>query len=138
MENLMRRLALILTFMLSGRMMTLAFIHRAGGDGAGDPPIAWLMPLIGDAVIGLSGLALFVLMLTRSGVWVWILALIWNALGIWDALSAYIVHRTTPWPEFFMIEFFGSSMFYMATAMHVVLLYLLVKTSAKGAVAGQP
>lgn len=50
-------ITLILTLMLSGRAMTLAFLHRVGGDGPGDPPVAWLMPLLGDAIVGLSGFA---------------------------------------------------------------------------------
>lgn len=51
-----KKIMAVLTAMLIGRAMTLAFIHRAGGEGVGDPPAAWLMPLLGDAVIGVSGL----------------------------------------------------------------------------------
>ncbi|PHQ86650.1 MAG: hypothetical protein COB65_00900 [Thalassobium sp.] len=125
----MRSLILLLTLMLSGRMMTLAFIHRAGRGGIGDPPIAWLMPLIGDAVIGVSGLLVAYLLAKRAGLWVWTAALIWNALGIWDAMSAYIVHLTTPWPAFFMIQAFGGAMFFIAAAMHAILITLLLRAS---------
>lgn len=126
-----RTLTVILTLMLSGRMMTLAFIHRAGDDGVGDPPITWLMPLIGDAVIGVTGLLVAYLLAKRTNLWVWTTALIWNALGIWDAMSAYIVHLTTPWPDFFMIQIFGGSMFFMASAMHAGLIYLLARDDIK-------
>ena len=51
-----RNIMLILTLILSGRAMTLAFIHRTGGTMPGDPPNAWLMPLIGDAIIGITAL----------------------------------------------------------------------------------
>ena len=121
----------ILTLMLSGRMMTLAFIHRAGGDGAGDPPIAWLMPLIGDAVIGLSGLLVAWAILKARGLWVWTVIVIWNAVAIWDALSAYIISRTNPWPEFFMIQMMGSAMFFAAAALHLVILWLAVEASGR-------
>ncbi len=49
----------------------------------------------------------------------------WNVIGIWDALSAFLIHRSTPWPEFFMIETFGASMFFAASAMHLANLYLI-------------
>lgn len=135
---MLRTITLILTLMLSGRMMTLAFIHRAGRGLEGDPPIAWLMPLIGDAVIGISGLLVAYLLARRSGLWVWATALVWNALGIWDAMSAYIVHLTTPWPTFFMVEIFGGSMFFMASAMHLALIYLLFRGDLREEYIAQP
>ena len=49
-----QKIILVLTLMLSGRAMTLAFLHRAGGEAPGDPPIAWFMPLLGDAIVGLT------------------------------------------------------------------------------------
>ena len=39
-----KNIMLLLTLMLTGRAMTLAFIHRAGGTNPGDPPVVWLMP----------------------------------------------------------------------------------------------
>lgn len=120
-----RTLAIILTLMLSGRMMTLAFVHRAGGGAVGDPPLVWLMPLIGDAVIGVAGLLIAYLLTKRTGLWVWTTAL------IWDAMSAYIIHLTAPWPEFFMIQLFGGSMFFLASAMHAGLIILLLRNDVK-------
>lgn len=121
------KLMLVLTLLLSGRAMTLAFIHRVGGQNAGDPPAVWLMPLIGDAVIGIGGVICVYLILLCRGLWVWTLLVMWNALGIWDALSAFIIHKVHPWPEFFMVQIFGSSMFFIASAMHLVNLYLLTR-----------
>jgi len=126
------RTALIfLTLMLSGRAMTLAFISRAGGSQEGDPPAAWLMPLIGDAIIGVSALLVAYLIWKRKGLLVWTLIIVWNALAIWDALSAFIVHKSVPWPSFFMIEAFGSWMFFMAIAMHVLCLFLICRTTTR-------
>ena len=122
-----KTLVLILTLMLTGRAMTLAFIHRAGGDAIGDPPLVWLMPLIGDAVVGLSGLVVAYLIWSRKGLAVWTVIVVWNAIAIWDAMSAYIIHRTAPWPEFFMVQIFGSSMFLMASAMHLIILILVIR-----------
>jgi len=122
-----RILLLIMTIMLSGRTMTLAFIHRAGGTASGDPPAAWLMPLIGDAVIGLTGLAMTAVILRMRGLGAWTALIVWNALAIWDALSAFIIHLTNPWPQFFMIQTFGAPMFFMAAAMHAANVYLLTR-----------
>jgi hypothetical protein len=87
-----KTIILALTLMLTGRAMILAFIHRAGGGGVGDPPLAWLMPLIGDSVVGLSGLGVAYLIWTRRGLAIWTLVVVWNAIAIWDAMSAYIIH----------------------------------------------
>ncbi len=133
-EGASARLALIvLTLMLSGRAMTLAFIGRVAAGGPGDPPAAWLMPLVGDAVIGLSALVVaYVLVSRRGGLLGWAAVVSWNVLGIWDALSAYLVHRSVPWPSFFMIEIFGSSMFFAASLMHAICLYLTFTPALRG------
>jgi len=122
-----KTLVLVLILMLTARAMTLAFIHRAGGGGVGDPPLAWLMPLIGDAVVGLSGLAVAYLIWTRRGLAVWTVIVVWNAIAIWDAMSAFIIQQTVPWPAFFMVQIFGSSMFFLASAMHLVILVLVLR-----------
>lgn len=132
-----RTIMLILTFLLSGRAMTIAFIQRAGGSMPGDPPAAWLMPLIGDAVIGVSALWIAYIMIKRQGLWVWSSIIVWNALAIWDALSAYIVSRTTPWPDFFMLQIAGSSMFFIASAMHLAVIYLASQLSTREELIGK-
>lgn len=104
--------------------MTLAFIHRAGGGMPGDPPASWLMPLIGDAVVGVTGLVVAWLIATRRGLGIWTTVIVWNSIGIWDALSAFIIQSTDPWPEFFMLRLIGPSMFFMAAAMHLANIYL--------------
>ena len=122
-----KKTALILTLMLVGRAMTLAFLHRVGGDAPGDPPVAWLMPLLGDAIVGLSGFAVAYLIWRCRGLFVWTTVVVWNVVAIWDALSAYIIHLTVPWPEFFMIQVFGTSMFFVASAMHATILFLVCR-----------
>jgi len=42
----------------------------------------------------------------------------------WDALSAFLVHRSVPWPEFVKVELFGASMFFAARAMHLLNMWL--------------
>lgn len=120
-----RTVLLIITLMLSGRAMTLAFVADAGSGIAGDPPAAWLTPLVGDAVIGLSALGIAYLVVRGRGLGAWAAIVIWNFIGIWDALSAFLINQSTPWPEFFMIEVFGPSMFFAAGAMHVANIYLV-------------
>lgn len=131
-----QRLIFILTLLLSGRAMTLLFIHRAGGTMPGDPPIAWLMPLIGDAVIGLSALWIAFLVLKKTGLWVWTSIIVWNSLAIWDALSAFIIHITNPWPDFFMIQLLGSSMFFAASFMHLVIIILASQAEERNRILG--
>lgn len=126
-----RRIILLLTLLLSGRAMTLLFIHRVGGEQLGDPPQAWLMPLIGDAVIGLTALIIAYLVANKRGLWVWASVIAWNVVAIWDALSAFIIHLSNPWPEFFMIKLFGPAMFFAAVAMHAVILVLLCKPEVR-------
>jgi len=122
-----RKITLILTLMLAGRAMTLAFLYRVGGDSPGDPPIAWLMPLLGDAIVGLFGFAVAYLIWRCRGLFAWTTIVVWNTVAIWDALSAYIIHLTVPWPEFFMIQLFGASMFFAASAMHAIILVLVCR-----------
>ncbi len=126
-----RTIMLILTLMLSGRAMTLAFIPRVGGTTPGDPPPAWLMPLVGDAVIGISALLIAFLIVKKTGLWVWTAIIVWNAVAIWDALSAFAIHTTNPWPEFFMIELLGPSMFFAAIAMHVTIVVLACRPEVR-------
>ncbi len=122
---------LVITLMLAGRAMTLAFLGDVGGGGAGDPPKAWLLPLLGDAIIGITALGVADLVWRRRGLAAWTLVVVWNALAIWDALSAFTVHLTTPWPSFFMIEIFGASMFFAASAMHAACIVLVCRPSTR-------
>jgi len=125
-----KNIMLVLTLMLLGRAMTLVFVHRAGAGDVGDPAQAWLMPLLGDAVIGITALFLAYLIWKRRGLWVWTAIIVWNCLAIWGVLSAYIIHLTNPWPEFFMLQAFGASMFFVASAMHLVIIILPCRQSA--------
>lgn len=121
----MRKILFISTLMLSGRAMTIAFLGRIGGSQLGDPPLAWAMPLIGDALIGVSGLLMLALIHRSSKLWAWTTLVVWNSIGIWDALSAFAINQTNPWPAFFMLQVFGNSMFFIASAMHALNLWIL-------------
>ncbi|MGI9596843.1 MAG: hypothetical protein ACR2QK_11825 [Acidimicrobiales bacterium] len=126
-----RKIVLALTLMAAGRAMTLPFIGRAGDGGAGDPPEAWLMPLIGDAVIGLTALVVAGLIWKRPNPTTWLITVVWSAIAAFDAIAAFIVETSAPWPEFFMLEIFGRSMFFAATALHLVIIYLLTRPDAR-------
>jgi len=117
--------AVLFTVMLAGRAMTLGFLAQVGSPVAGSPPMAWLMPLVGDAVVGLSAPVAAVLLLRGRGLGAWSIILLWNAIGIWDAMSAFLVHLSVPWPDFFMVQIFGASMFFAASAMHLVVIALV-------------
>ncbi len=126
-----RRIVIGLTVMAAGRAMTLPFIGRAGDGGAGDPPAAWLMPLIGDAAIGIAAAVIAWLMWKRPSPAVWVIAIVWSAIGAFDALAAFIIDTSVPWPEFFMLEFFGRSMFFAAVALHGAIIMLLTRPSTR-------
>lgn len=124
-------IALALTAMSAGRAMTLAWVHRAGDGGAGDPPAAWLMPLLGDGAVGLSALAIAYLLWRRPTPLVWGAALAWSGIAAFDAVAAFLVDVQSPWPEFFMLEIFGRPMFFAAAAMHVGIIWLLARPDAR-------
>lgn len=131
-----RPIMLALTLLLSGRAMTVPFIMRAGGPLPGDPPAAWLMPLVGDAVIGISALAVAWALWRRAGLWVWISVVVWNAVAIWDALAAWLVQATTPWDDFFMLRYVGEPMFAAACLMHGTILALASRPGVRSEIVG--
>lgn len=118
--------------------MTLAYVFRAGGPSEGDPPAAWLMPLTGDALIGVSALVVVYLLWKKEGVAAWTAVVVWNSVAIWDALSAFLIHASVPWPSFFMVELFGSSMFFAASLMHAFCLYLVCQKSVRSSFFPEP
>lgn len=125
-----RRIALVLIVMASARAMTLPFISRAGKGGVGDPPDAWLMPLVGDAVIGLAAIAVAILAWRSPTPGTWAATIAWSAIGAFDAVAALLVEVSTPWPEFFMLELFGRSMFFAAVALHIAIIVLVTRQDA--------
>lgn len=126
-----RKIAIALTVMAMGRAMTIPFIARAGDGGPGDPPEAWLMPLVADAAIGLAAPVVAILLWRRPNPTSWAVAIAWSAIGCFDALAAFIIETTDPWPEFFMLELFGRSMFFAAAALHAAIIYLLARPDSR-------
>lgn len=126
-----RKIVIALTVMAAGRAMTLPFIARAGDGGAGDPPDVWLMPLIADAAIGLAAIAVALLIWKRANPTTWVIAVVWSAIGAFDAIAAFVIETTAPWPDFFMLELFGRSMFFAATAIHAAIIYLLTRADSR-------
>jgi hypothetical protein len=61
----------------------------------------------------------------NTGPWVLTSIIVWNSVAIWDALAAFVIHTTNPWPEFFMLQLFGPSMFFAASVMHLAIIYLV-------------
>ncbi len=90
------KVVLVLTALAVGRAMTIPFIARAGGNGAGDPPKAWLMPLLGDAVVGIAALAVVWLLLSRPTPGAWTAAVIFHSIAAFDAVTAYVVDVSAP------------------------------------------
>lgn len=126
-----RNVAFGLILMLAGRAMTIPFIGRAGGSGIGDPPKAWIMPLLGDAAVGVSALVVAYLVWKRPQPSSWLVAVVWSAIGAFDALAALVIEVSFPWPEFFMLDLFGRPMFFMAVAAHALIIYLLTRSEVR-------
>ena len=122
-----------LVLMAAGRAMTLAFIHRAGDGGAGDPPDAWLMPLVGDAAIGLTAPIVAFMLWRMPSARSWLIAVVWTSIAAFDAAAAWLVEVSSPWPEFFMLEIFGRAMFPAAIALHVTILAMLLRSTERAA-----
>ena len=130
-DHLMKlKIAVALIVMSAGRAMTLPFISRAGDGGPGDPPVEWLMPLIADAAIGIAAVIVALLIWKRPTPTTWVIAIVWSSIGAFDALAAFVVETSTPWPEFFMLEIFGRSMFFAAAAMHLAIIALLANSES--------
>lgn len=125
-------LLIAVTLMATGRAMTIAFLARVGDGGPGDPPAAWLMPLLGDATIGLTAPLVAYLLWKQRTQLTWLIAVIWASLAIFDAVAAFVVESSVPWPEFFMLRAFGNWMFLMAVMLHMLGLYLLGRRSIMG------
>lgn len=119
------KILMTLTLMAAGRAMTIPFIAGAGDGGPGDAPASWLMPLIGDALVGVTALLVAWLLWKRPGLGSWVFAIAWSAVAAFDALAAFVVDTTDPWPEFFMLELFGRSMFFAAVLLHIAIIWLL-------------
>ena len=111
--------------------MTLAFLHRVGDGGPGDPPDAWLMPLVGDAIVGIGALVVAALLWFRPSPRSWLTAVVWTVVAAFDALAAWLVEIATPWPDFFMLELAGRAMFPAAIMLHVVIFVLLMQSEVR-------
>lgn len=129
--DLWDKVAIGLVLAATGRAMTLAFISRVGDGGAGDPPGAWLMPLLGDAAIGLAAPIVGFLLWKRPSPVTWLIAIVWSAVAVFDAIAALVVEISSPWPEFFMLQTFGRSMFALAVGLHIAAVTLLFRTDAR-------
>jgi len=125
------KVVIALTLMSAGRMMTLAWVSRAGDGGPGDPPAAWLMPLIGDAAIGISALAVAFFLWKRATLATWTISIAWSAAAAFDAIAAFVVNVQSPWPDFFMLKVFGPTMFFAAAALHAAIIVLLAQSTLK-------
>ena len=77
--------------------------------------------------MAIAAVMVVVRILTRPNPATWVIAMVWSAIGAFDALAAFIVHMSSPWPEFFMIEIFGPAMFFAAAAMHLLIIHLLTR-----------
>ena len=125
--NGLNRILIVLTLLASGRAMTLAFLHRVGDGGPGDPPDAWLMPLVGDAIVGVSALVVAWLLWRWPSPATWLVAVVWTVVAAFDAFAAWLVEISVPWADFFMLELLGRVMFPAAIALHIVILVLLLQ-----------
>lgn len=118
----MKKALAALTLLMAMRMMTVAHVAAAGSGLPGAPPAPWLLPLLGDAVIGLTAIPVALLAWKGRGLLAWTAVVVWNALAAWDSISAFLVNHASPWNDFDLLRAFGPSMFFVSAAVNLVML----------------
>ena len=68
---------------------------------AGTDPDAWLGPAIGDILIATTAPFVAFVIWRKTGLWVWVAALIWFILSILDHMSTITAALTTRGPQIF-------------------------------------
>ena len=116
---------IVLVVMSVRRAGTLAFSLRVGYGGPSDPPDAWLLPLVGDAVVGVAAIGVAIALWRQRTPTTWLVAIVWSAIAAFDALAAFLVEVSVPYPDFFLLETVGRPAFFAAATMHIVIIVLL-------------
>lgn len=63
-------------------------------DGA---PESWFIPLLGDGLVGTAAVVVAILLWQRPTFGVWLAAIVFHALALWDTTAAAINNVREPW-----------------------------------------
>ena len=97
------RAIVTITALMVYRAGVAAFLPRLGDD---DTSWAWIVPWVGDTLIGLTAPIVAYLLWTRRGALIWGLGLAWTFWGAWDYLSGIMVNIVEPLEDGFGPEWF--------------------------------
>ena len=86
-------------------VLTLSLFYRAFGfvqlvdvdelpDGA---PESWFVPLLGDGLVGTGAIIVAILLWKRATAGVWLTAVIFHTLAMWDTTAAAVNNGRNPW-----------------------------------------
>ncbi|MEL6361831.1 MAG: hypothetical protein AAFR21_12175 [Pseudomonadota bacterium] len=84
--------AVALTALMTYRLLPLV----SYGDLGDSVPISWVNPFTGDILIGLTAPIMAFLLARRQTLFVWTVAIVWHALGIWDYCTGIILDFVDP------------------------------------------
>ena len=112
----------------------IAAIPLAQGVLTGSDPAAWLFPAFGDIFIGITAPFVAFAIWRRTGLAVWVTAIVWFALSISDHLDALTTALAGPLPintPGFSSQSGTVAGFLVATALDVIALALLTRGKMK-------
>ena len=97
-------------------------------------PSEWVLPLIGDFIIGTTAFFLVYGILKKPSYLIWVLLLSWNVLGLVDLLGAIRTSLIVPFgpiPEIGLTSLGVRSILILNTFLQISCIYLLLKGSVK-------
>ena len=89
-------LLIVLTALLFYRALGFLQLVDVGElpDGA---PESWFVPLLGDGLVGTAAIIVAILLWKRATAGVWLAAVIFHTLAMWDTAAAAINNGRNPW-----------------------------------------
>lgn len=89
-------LLIVLTALHSYRV--LGFLELADvGEAPDGAPESWFVPLLGDGLVGTAAIIVAILLWKRATAGVWLAAVIFHTLAMWDTAAAAVNNSRNPW-----------------------------------------
>ncbi len=118
---------IILTAVMTFRVFAIMFLPEAA-SGPGSPLVSWFIPILGDAIIGITAPIVAVVLWKWNTLGAWTLAVVWQTLAIWDSATAAALEVIAGGGPF---EGAGVGPFIAVTLVGLVNLYLLSLPSVR-------
>ena len=78
------------------RIVALTLLPQVGSSPVSSP-ISWIIPFLGDSIVGLTAPILAVLLWWKKGLAVWTTGIVWTVFGTWDLFTGLILENVNPW-----------------------------------------